>query len=654
MVKVTQAEKFVSRKWSHRYQTNSTKDIAASIFVDEENGVAFLVGRVKGPRGTNVSFSGLLEKPTGANTLFDDSKTFEDAVIAKVSIEDGSIFWARRLLTPRNSKFSAVTLSRDKQTVFAAGTIFKDSSSQPFIVQAYNTETGAEKGPHFESSATGHHFVRSIIADEESLHVCGRTSTKSGDPLVTASPVMGGIMIAAVSLRHEEVWFKQGGTNLQSDYCSALSLSPDRNLLFLAATSRFKSSTDSIMLDIATVYAISPTTGSLVWLKKLQSSPGIDLRSSDIVSDGDAVYVSTSKWTISSGRKAVIHKLSSARGTVLWSRETCCSSKMGVVNNKRIDGEPVIGLAKGNDGYIYHIAHYKQHEKLTKDKHATVIVRVGCYGEYEADMDVSTPVSTFMLQPGMPRWAEIGKGGRMVYVLSNEISVDDAGRDRSVPQLGMVRVSGSKRKVIERPRYGAVYLKIGLQVLMQSVSKGAVFDLLAERLRMKHSDMQMMEAEDTSSGADKVKFTVRVFGEDLEELYSGISAEVEDLFKGTGHSGKNTFERHFSLSKDKVHLVKGSITRLERGRGTAAPGGSSATGSNPGSGAVKNGGGSNWMLIGIGIAGVAGVSLLAGTVFWFWRRRQDDEESFAQSGIDGRPSDAGAEVAYYSADVQSY
>lgn len=266
----------------------------------------------------------------------------------------------------------------------------------------------------------------------------------------------------------------------------------------------------------------------------------------------------------------------------------------------------------GQDGYIYATV-----VRNANNTFNTVVARVDMFGQH---IQVSQNFTTSRYYPGAPRAAAAFPG--LVAVAAAPVLVS-----AGLVTRGEASVSYARVPVIDivqpRLREGAVFLLLEVRGIADGVANRAVFDVLVERLRVAIGDAWAGEG-----GAFGV---VRVFGNGVGSVEEAVGKEIEDVFRGTGATGKNVFERQFGLRKGKVRF--GGLVRLEEGVVD------DGVGASFGNGVGKKGGnGGGWVGIGAGIAGMAGVLVIAGGVFWGVRRRRGMEESFAESAIDGLPN----------------
>lgn len=653
---------FSYTQWSQKYLTHSTRDVALSMALDDGNGFIYLVGRTEGPRGQNVSFPGLLyNNAMSGGGSYDTSRSFRDAIIARLSKRDGRLLWAKRLLLTQNSKFSAVTLSTDRLTVYAAGTTIFSTESHPFIVQAFDADTGTEKGDVFKAPGEGQHLVTSLVGHEKGAYVCGRASREIGTALDTADSTTGGIIVGSVSTSGSLIWLKQGGGDLESDICSGLALSEDEETLFMTSTSHGRNMS-STSLGMTIVYALSTRRGDLMWERKVQRSADTEIRSSAILAEGNAVYILTSLWTENdSSRKIYLHKLSTLRGTLLWSKETCCTSIMDRDSDTTVfDGKgsatPISGMGVGADRYVYHLAYYRRKEEFANDRYGTVVVRTGEYGGQVPERDISLAVESFGIIPSEPKMAVISVHNRGIYVLSNDIPVLSADIDTSIPSLNYVTFDESSEKVISKPSEGPFFVTLNMQLHVSSVTVGAVSDVLAEKLRLSHPQVGFISNQSMSSLSQlsEANFWIKLYSgyNNLATLFKEAEDELISLFVGTGQSEKNAFERHFRIATDTVNLVQGSVSRVEEG--LSATSGEDETSSNSDSGSIvvahgQRTGSFKWNVFGIAAAGLAGAALVVVGLLFVFKQRDKPEESFVAPSFHGRPAGSNGEAAHYSA-----
>lgn len=652
---------FTYSQWSQKYLTQTTRDVALSMALDDGDGFIYLVGRTEGPRGQNVSLPGLIYNNAMSDGEYDKSRDFRDATIARVSKQDGTVLWAKRLFLTQESKFSAVALSTDRLTVYAAGTTISSADNHPIIVQAFDADTGQENENVFEAPGEGRHIVSSLAGHENGVYVCGRASREIGTALDTTGSTTGGIIVGSVSKSGSLQWLKQGGEDLESDICSGLALSEDQETLFMTGTSH-RQTMSSTSLGLTVVYALSADQGGLIWKRKVQQSADTEIRASAILAEGHAVYVLTSLWTESDlGRKIYLHKLSRLRGTLLWSKETCCTSILdrdfeSAVFDGKGSATPISGMAVGPDRYVYHLAYYRRKEEFTNGRYGTVVVRIGEYGGQRPQRDISLSVESFQIIASEPKIAVISAQNQGIYVLSNDMPLLSEDVNVSIPSLNYVSFNQSSERVISKPSEGPFYINLTLQLHVSSVTVGAVSDVLAEKLRLSPSQIGFTSNQSTSnlSQLSEANLWIKLYGgqNDVSTFFDEAKVELIPLFTGTGQSEKNSFERHFGIATDTVNLVDGSVNRVEEGLSvTSTEEGDSSSGSGVGSVAVDNGqrqGGFNGNVFGIAVAGLAGTALVVFGLLFVFRRREKPEESFVAPSFHGRPAGSNGEDMYYS------
>lgn len=635
-------------QWSKQYSTKS-KDVALSIALDDGNGYLYLVGRTSGPRGTNESFPGLVYNNAMQHNKQDASKSFHDAIIARVSKQDGAVLWASRLMLTQSSKFSTVAISEDGALVYAAGTAILSDEEHPFIVQVYDTETGKKRRKLFKSRGKGKYMISGISVFYEDVYICGRASQKVGEPVDSSAQSTGGIIVAKISRSKSIGWIRQEGQSLSSDMCSGLSLSADKETLFIAATSQREILENS---RFALVLALSLAKGDLVWKKSIQISTDTDLRSSSLAVTKESIFLLTSLWTEKDNRRKIYtHKLSSAHGTLLWSKETCCTAVLDR-NQSQESGEeigsatPISGLGMAPDNYIYHLVSYRRREQPRKDTFSTHVVRVGEYGRQVPSEDVSGSVYSFRISPSEPKRAAFSNLNSGVYIVSNEVGDGPDNILQTLPILQYVSFNQSSFREISKPTQGPLYINVSLALSLSSVATEAVSDLLVEKLRISSRQIGYTSNQSTAylSQTSQVEFWIKFYGDrnSMSRLSNETQKELNNLFSTTGAFEKNTFEKHFGLDSGSVKLSEGSINIVEEGlTASATDGGTlSANAQLNAEQALENAREGNkfkWKVFGISTACLSFIALVAGGVFYVAKQKYKPEESFVVSSVHGSP-----------------
>lgn len=650
LVSVVLSNNLSALEWSKQYKT-STKDVALSIALDGGNGFVYIVGRTTGPRGMNESFPGLVYNNAMKPGNYDASKAYQDAIIVRVAKQDGRVDWASRLLLAQASGFSAVALSQDGSVVYAAGTATVGKDDKPFIIQKYDANTGKEKGHVFKAGKKSNYMISSIAVAGDDVFLCGRSSQEVGVPLQSALALTGGIIVGKVSKSKKIAWLRQAGENMAADMCSGLTLSEDKKTAFLAGTSHSRRSDKQIASSL--VIALSTTKGEIVWRKNIQISADTDLRSSGILATTESIYVLTHFWSGTDNlRKSYLHKLSSSRGTLLWSKETCCTSVLNrEAGLKSFEGmgsaTPIPGLGFAADKYVYHLVSYRRREELLPNTYSTNVVRVGEYGEQVPKLDISDTVYSFRITPSAPKRALISTMKQGIYVLSNKMPTTAESISMSLPTLQYLSFNQSSTTIVSRPVEGVFYINVSMTLNVSTVEVGAVSDLLAERIRISPSQVGFTSNQTLATvfRPSQVTFWMKLYGGsgDMSTLYEGARNELASLFLRTEASKKNVFERHFGLGVGAVQLQDGSISMDEEGlSATAADDGTKTAKAHSSLQQTTTEHAKEarfqWKVFGISAACLSFVVLIAGGLFYMIKQRNGAEESFVASSFHGRPA----------------
>lgn len=561
---------FADSQWSREYITSTnTRDVVLSMAMDDKNKYVYIVGSTTGPRGINVSFSSLVHKDASRNETINTSRTFRDAVIAKAQASNGRLLWARRLLHNHDTTFSAVAVSVNHGAVHAVGTVMVSAETHAFIFQTYDSETGKENGNLYQARIGGRTYINSALAHDGSILVCGRTSTIN----YTKASIVTEMLVARISFNGVQRWMKRSGSGSKSAECSSVALSSDGNVIFVAETLHNESGSWTFV----NVHAWDIGAAKPVWKQTIQRTADADIRASGILSAEDAVYVSTSTSSKEmTFRTLHVDKFSMRHGTWLWSLETCCSAV--VVRDSRTPSFKekgsaylVTGLRMLTDRHLYHLAYYHRREEMTKDRFATLVVRIGEYGEQTPLRDISMPVETFQVMPSAPQQAVISEGNGSIYVLSNHISMTSEYVSDNVPTLQAIGFERSTVRVSSKAAEGHVYVNLTFQVRVRTVSAGNVNDFLAEYLRIAHSQIQFEIVSGMESGVVSPDqnvtstYSIIAFGDQTEILFEEFTNELSQVFKRSGPAQKNYVERHFQTAAFSVQLIQDSIERNAEG-----------------------------------------------------------------------------------------
>eukprot|EP00177_Eucheuma_denticulatum_P008242 GFKZ01015001.1.p1 GENE.GFKZ01015001.1~~GFKZ01015001.1.p1 ORF type:complete len:639 (-),score=41.50 GFKZ01015001.1:50-1966(-) len=631
--------------------------------LDPSNGFTYICGRTTGPRSPNTSLPGLLPSNALLDGVITPTTPFTDPVIAKLDTSTGHLVWAHRLNPSHPTSFSELTLSPSNNTIYAAGIQVVSPEQHPWILQAFDVETGLPTGPLLQSHTPAVYRLASLTADHQSIYLCGSVSTPPDSAL-----------LIRVSLTGSTLWALS--PDLAATFnasCISLALHTPTTRLFaiLAPPNPAPSSPATFQ-----VIALDARTGAFLWTQSLTSPPGTLLRASELIVHADALFLSFSMY---GGAPALnrlhIAKMSQTHGTLLWNMETCCTNLPLDQHIARFQGfgdaTHIRGMAVRNDGYVYHSAYYRRHDAMTDDRFATVISRVGQYGTRSRTTDVSYPIEHFQLIPGEPKQSFLAptRGSALsthAYLISNKLTIHNNTLTNMVTTLDVIHTTANPRPDLAKWNTGAAFVNVTFDVQIRGVAAATVLDIFTERLGIRAAQLGAQPA--MAAGVDVWQVWIWAAGNEASAVHDKLQEVVWTLLGKTGTSG-NVIEAHFTPQQASVTIIPESWNTASQGILAEATDGERDAGSLAGNmqdGMIEgSSGGGVWGVVTVVCGVLAGVGLTALTVVigWGWvsgrlgeaqtQEIEVEEGEVAPEMFDGRPKDDGVQVVYEAAAVRA-
>lgn len=562
-------QNFVNEDWSRKYAAAGSFDQATAMTLDQSNSFAFLVGQTQGPRGHNMSLGGFIPENKGPAIDFDNKMHYSDAFIARVEVTSGKVDWFYRIEKEDFSRFSAVSLSPDGSIVYAAGYINVKRRLKTILISVFEAETGKLRAEPTLINTGGNNFVRALVGSTNGFYLCGHTGGESFEELNTTAkpntPVKGGILVAHFSDDGQLKWAKQGGVDRLSDFCSGIALSNDSASLSISATS-FAKGYSGLKTGRPSLYKLHSNNGSLIWAKKIETSPGVEIVSSAIAQEENSLYMSAYVWADSRrGRRLYLYKVSGS-GTLLWAKESCCGEVLtrtmykGTANfNGLASAELTPGLFIGSDQYLYHFGYYQQAKNAPVNRYAAVLVRMSVFGDQDPNKDISLPLMAFQLLSERPIGKMQSKDGKRIFLARNSAAEGD------VPELLQGDVTLDTVGVNARASQGAKTTNITFEIHSTIIPLLSVSDFIAEWLRVSRRDQ--VKTTSTSKGPQShaeegaAGITVSLFDDKESPLNQGSAAMqgVQHLFSRQLASSTNALESHFEVPAGTIVLKDNSL-----------------------------------------------------------------------------------------------
>lgn len=191
----------------------------------------------------------------------------------------------------------------------------------------------------------------------------------------------------------------------------------------------------------------------------------------------------------------------------------------------------------GTDNYVYRLVYYRRREEMTNDRFATLVVRIGEYGEQTPLRDISAPADTFQLMLSVPEQAFVSRGNGSIFMLSHSISITSGNVGGTLPTLHAVSFEHSSIRTPSKATKGHVFVNLTFQVQAQTVSTGSANDFLAERMRIAQSQIQFgrvseMELDPSTTGSVSSDFSIIAYGDKTEPVFDDTYEQrVENYFQ---------------------------------------------------------------------------------------------------------------------------
>lgn len=492
--------------------------------------------------------------------------------IMSVSTVRSDVNWY--LVDTEPAKYDSIALSNQSQTLRVA----TDKQPKPYSVRTFGRQNNFSKPTndvsfsHIPPNRTL--SIAHMQADENRTYLCGHTKT-------TFLEATSRMEIFAVNISGKVDWSLQDDPDRRvastpSD-CRKLVFSQNSTHIYALGT-RFNVK-GHVKILVYKLHMTKKNGGIIVWKSVIENTAGLPLYPHDIVHTEDAVFVSA---TLNDARQRMyVYKLSDVRGTLLWSREVCCTTILDRISG---DGDSkgsiagLRGLFQGSDRYLYTTGYYKS--VYRQAQHISgVVSRISPYGDM-TQKDISMPFSTFRKDTENPQEGfgiVIGLANTM-FVLSTNTSRKKNGDRIRFPSLQRLTLQSSQTNVSESLRSGPYFAEFSLILHLRGLKSGPVVDLLIEKFRIARIQARFTE-EKLVSTVVKTKVTFMLYDAYAAPNVSEAELKMKELFsQGKGKTMKSFAEQHFNLSTNSVVYLLSSLQVLRNG--TTVPKAASTTGSN--------------------------------------------------------------------------